>query len=78
MPTISTDDAITELGGTKCHGCDGAKERAKSHCRTCYFNLPKKLRGELYNRVGAGYEEAYTESLNVLRARNGLPARVIA
>lgn len=74
---ISANQAVEELGGTKCHGCDGTKTRAMSHCRRCYFNLSKALRTRLYNRVGQGYEEAYTESLALLRERNKLPEREV-
>ena len=76
-PTISADDCIKELGSTTCQGCDGTKDRKKSHCRTCYFKLPRRIRVHLYDLVGSGYEEVYTESIILLRERNKLPARVI-
>jgi hypothetical protein len=74
---ISADDAIRELSGTTCRGCDGAKARRMSHCRRCYMELPKDLRRQLYNRVGSGYEEAYTESVKILRERHGLSTAAV-
>jgi hypothetical protein len=64
---ISTEQAIADLGGTTCRGCGGTKRSRMSHCRKCFLKLPQVLRSALYRRVGRGYEEAYTESLAVLR-----------
>ena len=57
---------LNSLSSTHCEGCGSAKDRSKSHCRTCYFKLPKDLRSRLYNSFGRGYEEVFEESLNVL------------
>jgi hypothetical protein len=72
---ISAKQAIAELGGTHCYGCDGTKNKRMSHCRRCYFNLTRGMRARLYNLVGSGYEEAYEESVKILRARNHRPPR---
>jgi hypothetical protein len=71
LPTISTREALEDLAGTVCKACDGRKASRKSHCRGCYMKLPPRLKSALYRPVGAGYEEAYTESLATLRARGG-------
>lgn len=64
---VSTREALDDLVGTACRGCGGKKSAKMSHCRKCYFKLPKGLRNRLYSRIGDGYEEAYTESLALLR-----------
>lgn len=63
-------DALMALVSKQCH-CGNPKDSGRSHCRTCYFHLPPQLRKSLYRRVGEGYEEAYTESLEVLAGKGG-------
>ncbi len=67
MTTISKQEAFDDLTGTVCKGCGGPKKSMMSHCRRCYFSLPPKLRKALYKWIGSGYEEAYTESLAMLK-----------
>ena len=57
---------LQSLRGTQCEGCGTKKDPMKSHCRKCYFKLPKDLRSRLYSSFGHGYEEAFEDSLNVL------------
>lgn len=64
-----TEEALLDLGGTVCRGCGGVKRRSMSHCRRCYFALPRPMRAALYRRVGEGYEKAYAASLAWLRER---------
>lgn len=59
------------LGSLECEACGGRKRPKQSHCRDCFFALPAELRRALYRRFGAGYEEAYEESLKFLAARQG-------
>jgi hypothetical protein len=66
MAAISRAVALEELMGVECKGCSGSKPSGMSHCRRCYFKLPKELRSRLYARIGQGYEAAYGESLKVL------------
>ncbi len=66
---IDANQAVEELLGTECKGCGGSKSSRMSHCRKCYFALPKYLRHDLYKRVGEGYEEAYEKSLKSLHKR---------
>jgi ribosomal protein L40E len=65
-PMIDADTALEDLLGTTCKGCGGTKPSRMSHCRKCYFSLPKAMRRALYRRIGEGYEAAYTESLQHL------------
>jgi hypothetical protein len=65
------EQILHSLSSTHCEGCGNAKNQGKSHCRTCYYKLPKDLRTRLYNGFGKGYEEAFEESLAVL-AKKGI------
>jgi len=67
--TLTDQQMLDDLAGTKCRGCGGTKGRRMSHCRACYFKLPKKMRNDLYKRFDSGYQEAYIESLKFLNAR---------
>lgn len=62
-------EILQSLGGTVCEGCGGKKQPRKSHCRQCYYALPPKIRTALYIKFGDGYEEAFEESLEYLRAK---------
>lgn len=71
METIGDLKCIEILGATKCV-CGNKKKRGMSHCRTCYFSLPPEIRKALYNRVGQGYEEAFTASVERLQKIHGM------
>lgn len=76
MPeTISESEALLDLLGTICRGCNGTKPTRMSHCRPCYMLLPQPMRSALYKRIGEGYEQAYTESLAYIRERRGARAK---
>jgi len=49
--------------------CGTPKRPMTSHCRNCYYALPPAMRGALYRKFGAGYEEAYEESVRFLQER---------
>jgi ribosomal protein L40E len=69
---ISANDALQQLLGNVCQGCNGHKPSRMSHCRRCYFSLPKAMQRALYKRIGEGYEAAYAESLEMIKEeRNG-------
>jgi hypothetical protein len=72
IPVERRREILNSLSSTTCEGCGRAKDQGKSHCRSCYFKLPKDLRSRLYNGFGRGYEEAFEESLKKLAsvARN--------
>jgi hypothetical protein len=60
-------EILRSLGSTECGGCQGTKKPKMSHCRTCYFDLPPRMRKALYQDFGDGYEEAYEASLGYLK-----------
>jgi hypothetical protein len=60
-------EILESLGSTVCGGCGKSKPPGLSHCRRCYRRLPVAMMCNLYKRFGAGYEEAYEESLQYLQ-----------
>jgi hypothetical protein len=67
----SDREILDDLMGKKCRTCGGSKGPRMSHCRSCYFKLPDKMRTALYQRFGRGYENAYRESCKFLGGNNG-------
>lgn len=61
----SPTELVRELRSTQCR-CGKTKKAGETFCRGCYFSLPKGMRGLLYQRIGDGYEEAYTEAAKIL------------
>jgi len=59
---------LRELAGAKCY-CGARKTRQQTFCRLHYSMLPGRMRSMLYQRFGAGYEEAYTEAREWLKER---------
>jgi predicted amidophosphoribosyltransferase len=71
MPTEMTDrEILSSLTGTVCANCRSKKKSRMSHCGNCYYALPREMRRALYRRFGAGYEEAFRESLVYLKENN--------
>jgi len=66
MERSLTQIAIDELGSTVCL-CGGPKERKKSFCVRCYFELPMELRRAMFKTFSEGYAEAYDEAKDFLR-----------
>jgi hypothetical protein len=60
---------LEDFLGDTCSGCSGKKKPKMSHCRNCYYALPRHMQLALYRRFGAGYEEAFEESTKFLQAR---------
>lgn len=58
---------IASLGGGACPACRRHKGPGKSFCWPCWNRLPKPLRQPLYQRVGAGYEEAHAAAMAALK-----------
>jgi hypothetical protein len=54
--------------------CGSVKISGQSFCRTCFFILPIPERKALYNKIGAGYAEAFAAALKTLTARNRVRA----
>jgi hypothetical protein len=50
----------------ECPACGGRKSPNTALCVTCYRALPKEKRAELWNRFGAGFEEAFEQALRFL------------
>lgn len=61
-----TKSILDNFIGTECAGCGKYKPSKMSHCRRCYFKLPKYLRDPLYKPFGGGYEEAFRASVRFL------------
>jgi hypothetical protein len=55
------------IKSNKCPYCDGVKDRGNVFCGSCYFSLPKDMRGDLYRPMGEGFEEAVDAALEWLR-----------
>lgn len=60
----STRWLIESLRSTDCPACGCKKQEWKSFCYPCYRRLPSKLKDDLYDGVGEGYEEAHAASMN--------------
>ncbi len=54
-----------EFKGTRCQ-CGQLKKAFKSFCWDCYRALPKAKQQALFQRFGAGYEQAYEAALETL------------
>lgn len=52
---------MRELNGEACL-CGRAKKKMHSFCYRCYTALPPEMRRDLYDLIGAGYEEAFEEA----------------
>jgi hypothetical protein len=60
-------EILRGLDSTTCEVCGKTKRRWMSHCRSCYYRLPPKMRSALYRPYGEGYEEAFEDSLRYLK-----------
>lgn len=58
-------DAIEVLRSTRCI-CGGKKSERTAFCKGCYFSLSPETRRALYQRIGVGFEEAYTAAAEIL------------
>lgn len=57
-----------EFIGKVCPSCLGTKRTKNGFCQRCYYSLPKAMQSALWNRFGAGYEEAHVAALHWLKA----------
>ncbi|HEX4084342.1 MAG TPA: hypothetical protein VHY22_05490 [Chthoniobacteraceae bacterium] len=62
--SVTKHQAFRDLALTTC-ACGAAKKRMMSHCRACYFKLPRAMRQALYN-THDDYITPYNESLKFL------------
>lgn len=56
---------VKELRSEECQ-CSRPKKPNYSFCYHCYFQLPKDMRRDLYQKLGEGYEAAYDEAVTFL------------
>lgn len=68
-------EILQSLGSNVCGACGSGKSPRMSHCRNCYYSLPREMRSALYKPFGKGYEEAYEASLEYLSEHPAAPAR---
>jgi hypothetical protein len=60
---------LQDFLGTVCSVCGREKRSRMSHCGRCYHALPRPMQSALWKQFGKGYEEAFTASVEWLRAR---------
>jgi len=56
---------IDILKSEECH-CEKAKKSGMAFCFLCYSSLPANMKGELWTRIGDGFETAYEEAMKWL------------
>lgn len=66
MSARDVADLLRELKGTTCQ-CGADKKSMQTFCTPCFFHLPRHMRHALYDKIGEGYEEAYTAALQHVR-----------
>lgn len=59
---------LEDFLGQVCFSCGGWKASRLSFCRRCYGKLPRLAQIALYKRFCEGYEEAFAEAMDWLRA----------
>lgn len=59
-----------ELRGNRCR-CGRRKGRGKTFCGPCFYSLSKSQQRALYGLFGRGYEEAYSDAVATLKAKEG-------
>jgi hypothetical protein len=65
---LTKQQIFDALRSERCY-CGGHKKVGMSHCAKCYYSLPGDIRRSLWKRMGAGYEEAYQKSVEILHAK---------
>lgn len=65
MMTVEQYGMVLELRGRVC-ACGADKAVRMTFCGPCYFALKRDTRKALYNRIGNGYERAYSEARDEL------------
>jgi hypothetical protein len=58
---------LTELKSNEC-ACGSYKNPGNSFCYACFKSLPNDMQKPLYSQFGRGYEEAYEEATQWLKA----------
>lgn len=52
-------EALKDINGLICSGCNSAKRPRNSFCLRCYLALPSQMQKALWNSVSKGYVEAF-------------------
>jgi hypothetical protein len=65
---ITTDESLEILQSATCY-CGKSKNKKWALCYSDYKVLPKQMQRDLYNNVGAGFEEAYEAAVDWLIQR---------
>lgn len=66
MSQPDTRDLVRSLRGRLCPACGSVKRARQTLCPSCWSKLPPSFREPLYDRVGAGYEEAFAAAMRNL------------
>jgi DnaJ-class molecular chaperone len=64
---METSEIYQAFTSTTCAGCSGKKRTFAAFCTRCYGQLPRALKNSLWQRFGAGFEQAYQASLSWFR-----------
>lgn len=62
--------AVKALDAVRCV-CGREKRRKMAFCGLCYHLLPAQMQGDLYKRLGAGFEAAYAAATDWLVREDG-------
>ncbi|MEO0966303.1 MAG: double zinc ribbon domain-containing protein [Planctomycetota bacterium] len=66
MSQPDTHALIRSLRGRLCPACGKVKRAGQTVCPACWRKLPPAFREPLYDRVGEGYEQAFTDAMRSL------------
>jgi hypothetical protein len=57
---------VTSLRSTVCPSCSRGKQSGQTLCRPCWAQLKPAIGVSLYQRVGKGYEQAFSNAMKAL------------
>jgi hypothetical protein len=66
MKSITMKEAVEVLKADACD-CGRRKDRMKVFCRGCFARLPWALKSRLYDKIGAGFEQAVADAREYLK-----------
>lgn len=62
-------EILADFRSAKCR-CGNRKQIGRSFCGRCYYRLSKPMRNALYLPIGKGYEQAFRDACEALKAAN--------
>lgn len=65
---MDASEMVGSLASMVCPACANPKRPRTSFCPKCYFRLPPDQRNALYQKVGAGYEQAFLDAIAFLKS----------